>query len=168
MKRWAKTILRVWLISWVMTLPLVHAHPEADHSHGIPGHAHGGAYHTVVACGWFCDGHDQQPLSHHQSEHHHAQYYEEFLLTGKFSEHSHSPPQVPHDFEHTTFEFSALKSWADEDSEGPTISFAGLVPSHQIKLGLHPASSTDAFSLQKFFALLWHVRSPRAPPLLNI
>lgn len=168
MNRWAKTILRVWLISWVVTLPLFHIHPEDGHSHGIPGHAHGGAYHTVLACGSFCNGHDEQPLSHHSSEHQHSHYYEEFLLTGEFSEHSHSPPQVPHDFEHTTFEFSALKSWVDEDSIGPPISFDGLGPSHETILRLHLGSSTDAFSLQKFFYLLWHVRSPRAPPLFII
>lgn len=166
MKRWAKTILRVWLISWVVTLPLIHIHPEADHSHGMPGHVHGGTYHTVVVCGSFCDSPAEHHHSHPQSEHQHSQHHEEFFLAGGILSHAQSHTHLPHDFEHTTFEFSALKPWVDKDSEGPPISFDGLASSHETILGLHPASSTDAFSLKKFFTLLWHVRSPRAPPLL--
>jgi len=39
-----KTLLRLWLVLWVITLPLVHIHPDADHARGMPGHVHGGTY----------------------------------------------------------------------------------------------------------------------------
>lgn len=30
-------------------MPLVHVHPEADQRHGLPGHVHGGTFHTVFS-----------------------------------------------------------------------------------------------------------------------
>jgi len=38
-----------WLGVWMLTLPLVHVHPEADHRHGLPGHVHGGTFHSVLS-----------------------------------------------------------------------------------------------------------------------
>lgn len=42
-------ISSVWLVAWVLVVPLVHVHPEADHRHGLPGHVHGGTFHTVLS-----------------------------------------------------------------------------------------------------------------------
>lgn len=39
----------VWLVAWLCVMPLVHVHPEADHRHGLPGHVHGGTFHTVFS-----------------------------------------------------------------------------------------------------------------------
>jgi len=38
----------VWLILWMLMVPLIHVHPDADH-HGIPDHVHGGVFHTVFS-----------------------------------------------------------------------------------------------------------------------
>lgn len=39
--------LSSWLILWVLALPLIHVHPEADHRHGQPSHSHTGLPHAV-------------------------------------------------------------------------------------------------------------------------
>lgn len=41
--------LRVWVIVWMLAVPLFHVHPEADHRHGETGHVHGGTVHTVFS-----------------------------------------------------------------------------------------------------------------------
>jgi hypothetical protein len=38
----------VWLILWMIVIPLIHVHPDADH-HGIPDHVHGAVFHTVFS-----------------------------------------------------------------------------------------------------------------------
>jgi hypothetical protein len=43
------TLLRGWVILWVLLVPLFHVHPEADHHHGEAGHVHGGTVHTVFS-----------------------------------------------------------------------------------------------------------------------
>ncbi|WP_455378489.1 hypothetical protein [Petrachloros mirabilis] len=37
-----------WLILWMVVIPLIHVHPDADH-HGFSGHVHGGIFHTVFS-----------------------------------------------------------------------------------------------------------------------
>lgn len=39
----------LWLVAWLSVMPLVHVHPEADHRHGLPGHVHGGTFHTILS-----------------------------------------------------------------------------------------------------------------------
>jgi len=43
-----RTIPVLWLILWMLVIPLIHVHPDADH-HGIPDHVHGGVFHTVFS-----------------------------------------------------------------------------------------------------------------------
>lgn len=43
-----KAIL-LWVMLWMVAIPLVHIHPEADHRHGDLGHTHGGIAHTVFS-----------------------------------------------------------------------------------------------------------------------
>ena len=66
MKDMHKTLLRIWLVIWVITLPLVHIHPEADHAHAKSGHVHGGTYHSILVN---TPVHAHQ--GHDQEEHHH-------------------------------------------------------------------------------------------------
>lgn len=47
--------LPAWLAVWVLAMPLVHVHPEADHNHGATGHVHGGTIHTVFSSGLACE-----------------------------------------------------------------------------------------------------------------
>ena len=50
MKRHTRPIcLRVWIIAWILAIPLFHVHPEADRHHGEAGHLHGGTIHTVFS-----------------------------------------------------------------------------------------------------------------------
>ena len=46
---WPQTILRVWIILWVLAVPLFHVHPDTVHQHGAAGHVHGGMVHTVFS-----------------------------------------------------------------------------------------------------------------------
>ena len=43
------TLLRAWVVVWMLAVPLFHVHPEADHHHGEAGHVHGGTVHTVFS-----------------------------------------------------------------------------------------------------------------------
>ena len=38
-----------WLILWMLAIPLIHVHPDADEHHGTAGHDHGGVFHTVFS-----------------------------------------------------------------------------------------------------------------------
>ena len=48
MSRTPKVTL-AWLVVWMLAVPWVHVHAEADHRHGMPGHVHGGIFHTVLS-----------------------------------------------------------------------------------------------------------------------
>lgn len=39
----------LWLILWMLVIPLIHVHPDADQRHGIADHVHGGIFHTVFS-----------------------------------------------------------------------------------------------------------------------
>ena len=42
-------VLRGWAVCWMLVVPLIHIHPEADRHHGEAGHIHGGTVHTVFS-----------------------------------------------------------------------------------------------------------------------
>jgi len=44
-----------WLITWMLVVPLIHVHPEADHRHGNASHVHGGTIHTVFSPDLECE-----------------------------------------------------------------------------------------------------------------
>lgn len=46
---WPHIMMRVWIMIWMLAVPLFHVHPEADHHHGEAGHIHGGTVHTVFS-----------------------------------------------------------------------------------------------------------------------
>lgn len=46
---WLRKAILPWLTLWMIAIPLVHVHPEADHAHGAPAHMHGGTVHTVFS-----------------------------------------------------------------------------------------------------------------------
>jgi hypothetical protein len=47
--------LPVWLSFWMLAVPLVHVHPDADHRHGTSDHLHGGTVHTVFSKDLTCE-----------------------------------------------------------------------------------------------------------------
>ena len=46
---WLSKGMLGWLAVWMVVVPLVHIHPEADHLHGASGHAHGGTVHVAFS-----------------------------------------------------------------------------------------------------------------------
>lgn len=44
-----------WLTVWLLAMPLVHIHPEADHRHGRADHVHGGQFHTLLSTALSCE-----------------------------------------------------------------------------------------------------------------
>ena len=46
---WSRVMVVVWASLWMLAVPLVHIHPEADHRHGAADHLHGGTVHTVFS-----------------------------------------------------------------------------------------------------------------------
>jgi hypothetical protein len=61
--------LLLWLSIWMLAVPLVHIHPEADHRHGTSDHLHGGTVHTVFSKDLTCEfsGHNQALAASHSA-----------------------------------------------------------------------------------------------------
>ncbi len=151
-----KTLLRLWLVIWVLTLPLVHIHPDADHAHGMAGHVHGGTYHTILL---------DTPVHAHQDheQHHHDDFF--FPEDGFGS--SQSPLNPPLGFEEATYGFSVIKPSIDSESEKSVFSIY-LVPIDNVEPLSMPGVSTPNFTPQKRrFSILPKALSPRAPPILS-
>lgn len=158
MNRIAITFFRVWLILWVVGLPLVHIHPEADHAHGMPGHVHGGTFHTDVSSTPICAYADHR--------HHHDSFF-----PGEPSGNPDSSSHPPHGFEHSTYGFSVLNSSIDPVFEGNVSNFAShdLVDPVMETPIWSCVSSITLFSLPRTPAsILNKTLSPRAPPFLSV
>ena len=153
----AKTLLRVWLILWVVTLPLVHIHPEADHAHGMPGHVHGGTFHTVVSSTPICAFEDHQ--------HHHDSFSSEEAFPSP-----DSPIHPPHGLEHATLTFSVLNSSVEPILEG-SVSF----PTSDVVVACETAMPSlswiftiDNSPPETSISVLTYILSPRGPPILSV
>lgn len=154
-----KTLLRIWLVFWVLTLPLIHIHPEADHAHGASDHVHGGTYHSILVN---TPVHAHQ--DHSQEEHHHDGFF--FLGDVSQAPHSHSHP--PYDFEEDTYGFSVIKPSIVLESENPEFSHDLVVGAHA-EILIVPRDLATSFSLAKIhFSILPTNVSSRAPPILLI
>lgn len=53
--QWTRVPVLAWLSVWMLAVPLVHIHPEADHRHGATDHRHGGTVHTVFSPDLSCE-----------------------------------------------------------------------------------------------------------------
>jgi hypothetical protein len=58
-RTWTSVLLGAWTAVWMVAVPLVHVHPEADHRHGSVGHVHGGTVHTVFSPDLDCEQGDR-------------------------------------------------------------------------------------------------------------
>ncbi len=157
MKELPNTFLRVWLILWVVILPWFHIHPEADHAHGMPGHVHGGTYHTIVTNTPICAYEDHRHL--HDS-----------FSQGEPSGTPDSSPHPPHGLEHSTYSFSVLNSSIDpilEDSASYSI-YDALVACETDTPSLSVVSALDLSPLATPFSIVINTLSPRAPPILFV
>lgn len=152
-----RTLLRVWLVIWVLTLPLVHIHPEVDHAHGMSDHVHGGTYHSILV---------NTPVHAHQGydqeEHHH----DGFFSPGNEFEPSAFPSHPLHGFEEATYGFSIIKPSIVLGSEKSQYAYDLVVAAHAELLNV-PSDSKTSFTPQKNrFSILPITLSPRAPPFL--
>ena len=154
-----KTLLRVWLVLWVITLPLIHIHPEADHAHGMSGHVHGGTYHSILVN---TPVHVHQ--DHDQEGHHHDDAFPEIDGSGL----SHSLAHSSSDFEYETYEFSVIKPTIDPDSKRSEISQDGIVIAHVKLFGISSASKPQGSIETRPFSILPELLSPRAPPTSSL
>lgn len=151
-----KTLLRIWLILWVVTLPLVHIHPEADHAHGMSGHVHGGTYHSILV---------NTPVHAHQGYEQEKHDYDGFLSPGDAFGPSHSSSHPPYDFEGTIYGFSVIKPSIDLESEKTKFSRDVVVVENVELLGMTFVLKTDFISPKILFSSLSNTLSPRAPPV---
>ncbi len=154
-----KTVLRLWLVVWVITLPLIHIHPEVDHAHGMSGHVHGGTYHSVLV---------NTPVHAHQGyaqeEHHHDGF---FYLSGEL-EPIQAPSHASHGFEEATYGFSLIKRSIILESAKSQISYDVVVTDHVESLRQGGVSTLPVISKKTLVSLLPEILSPRAPPVLSI
>lgn len=104
---------RLWLILWVVCLPLVHIHPEADHAHGMTGHTHGGTFHTVVSSDPVCAYEDHR--------HHHDSFAPE-----EPPESSDSSSHPLHGLEHAAYGFPVLNPSLSHMSDGTVADFTSM------------------------------------------
>ncbi len=159
MKIMQKALLRVWLVIWVLTLPLVHIHPEADHAHAKSGHVHGGTYHSILVN---TPVHAHQ--GHDQEEHHH----DGFFFLGDGSGPSHSESHTPYDFEEATYGFTVIKPSLVVESENAEFSHDLVVATHAQIFNV-PCALTKSFSLPNIhFSIIPTNFSSRAPPVLSV
>jgi hypothetical protein len=153
----AHILLRIWLILWVITLPLVHIHPEADHAHGMPGHVHGGTYHTALSSTPIC--------AYENHQHHHDSFSPEEAFPSP-----DSPIHPPHGLEHDTLTFSVLNSSIDpifeESVSFPTSDIAVACEMETPSLSF--VFAIDASPPATPFSILTNSLSPRAPPILSV
>ena len=150
----AKFLLRTWLIVWVVTLPLVHIHPEADHAHGMPGHVHGGTYHSILL---------NTPICAYQDHQHH---HDSFSPDNTFGSSQHSS-HPPHGFEHATYRFSVLNSQIDLESEKSGFPYDGVVFFEAKLLGKSDNLKLNVAQWKRLFSILPKTLLPRAPPVLT-
>ena len=150
-----KVCCKVWLILWVICLPLIHIHPEADHAHGMPGHVHGGTYHTDLT--------DTPICAYEDHRHHHDSF-----AHGEPLETSDSSSHPLHGLEHSSYGFSVLNSSLSPISDGNVSEFASvdLAASAIETPTVSSVSSFPIFSLSNTLASILVISSsPRAPPL---
>ncbi|MCP9453479.1 MAG: hypothetical protein NNA23_12445 [Nitrospira sp.] len=87
-----RVIVLAWVGLWVLLVPFVHIHPDADHRHGADGHTHGGLVHTIwspdLECEFDHHGNIHQEwddanddVEHRDSLFHAGDHHAEFALT---------------------------------------------------------------------------------------
>jgi hypothetical protein len=149
--------LKVWLILWVICLPLIHIHPEADHAHGMPGHVHGGTFHTDLTGSPICAFEDHR---HHHDSH----------SPGKLFGIPDSSTHPLHGIEHDTYNFSVLNSSIDpilEENTSSTISVAAVTPKLETP-GTFFVARINLFVPETRLLVLCCIPSPRAPPFISV
>lgn len=63
----SRRALLLWVSLWLLMVPWVHVHPEVEHNHGDPAHAHHAIMHTVFSAPLECESHQPHPDDTHRS-----------------------------------------------------------------------------------------------------
>ena len=155
MKDMHKILLRIWLVLWLVTLPLVHIHPEADHAHATSGHVHGGSYHSILV---------NTPVHAHQGHAHEEHQHDGFFSPGNSAEPVHSSPHPSYDFEEATYGFSILKPSLSLDSEKSQPSYELAVAAHTEPIIVSSNWPKPYTPIKIPFSILSKNVSSRAPP----
>lgn len=50
-----RMVVLAWTALWMLAVPLLHVHPEVEHSHGKPGHVHRTVTHAVFSPDLGCE-----------------------------------------------------------------------------------------------------------------
>lgn len=149
----SRLLILLWASIWMLIVPLVHVHPEADHAHGGDRHMHGGTIHTVFSQDLECEFEDAA----HDS-------------TCPDATHPHLQSLVHsgHGLNHPEIEFSLLTVPVDRPlpKPGVTVSVLSIVESPMAQ----PAVVLDSFQPDSSrMALFLSTALPlRAPPFLSI
>jgi hypothetical protein len=152
-----KAFLQLWLIVWVITLPLVHIHPDADHAHGMSGHIHGGTYHSILV---------NTPV--HSRQGHKKHHHDDVFFPGNAFGPSQYPSHPFQGFEEATYGFSVIKSSINLESEKSEFPH-DLVSIDNGELLSAPCSFTNNFNPPtRLVSILPETLSPRAPPVFSI
>ncbi len=159
MKDLHKIVLRIWLVIWVITLPLVHIHPEADHAYGMSGYVHGGSYHSILV---------NTPVHAHQGYDQDGHHHDGFFFLGNDSDASHSAPHPPYDFEEATYFFSVIKPSLVLESENAEFSYDLVVAAHAEILIVPRDLATSFTNAIRHFSVFPQNISSRAPPILSV
>lgn len=147
----ARPVILAWLTAWMLAVPLVHVHPEADHHHGQPGHTHGGITHTVISSDLPCEyGSDSEGPVASPADHN-----------------GHSPVvgQSAHAFDHPEVAFSFLTSSPDRNSGKPALAQVAPLVAEDGCVHLPSVCAAEPSVEPLASVILSASLSSRAPPL---
>jgi len=136
-----RRMVMMWLAVWMLAVPLVHVHPEADHQHGQASHFHGGMTHSVFSADLPCEYHAASP--------------------------SHAPSfsdQATHEFDHPEIGFSLLTSSPDWNVGKPVLHDTVFGETSHVFLGPDSNFIAVAPSESAVSVVLPPYLSTRAPP----
>jgi hypothetical protein len=150
LRRRAWRSLPVWLSFWMLAVPLVHVHPDADHRHGTSDHLHGGTVHTVFSKDLTCEfsAHDHSSLTADESHH-------------PF----HFVAYPRHGLEHPEIEVVLAASTESQSGKGTLLEIAAHVFRPDDRLSGPVNWRTEPIPFPAIL-LLVTVYPPRAPPVV--
>jgi len=144
-----------WLVLGMVGVPLLHVHPEADHRHGMPGHVHGGLYHTVFSPELACVN------APHRAD-------EASVSSREFKGDAQVLSQLAHVGDHPAVTFSFLTSKPDSPPDWKAGQSPGASPALlEFESASLPSFLGTTASLDPTFSFLFSTcLSPRAPPVV--
>lgn len=147
-----RKVTLLWVILWMIAIPLVHIHPETDHHHGDAGHIHGGIAHTVFSADLECE----------YAATIHAQVPEDRV-------HPHLQATGPnHAFNHPEIEFTLLSEPTDRSLDRLGVTGSALP---ETAIGPPQQTLSQAFLSPLILPAAQCVVTgapPRAPPALSV